>query len=90
MDVTARILQHMDFTADGRYRYRTLQLMDFITAHEFLTARILQHMDFTADGRYRYRTLQHIDFTADERDRDRTSRLQILKILVSFAMYQNR
>ena len=31
MDVTARTLQHMDFTADGRYRYRKLQHMD-ITA----------------------------------------------------------
>ena len=40
----------MDFTADGRDRYRTSQHMDF-TADGRDRYRILQHMNFTADGR---------------------------------------
>ena len=45
----------MDFTADGRDRYRTSQHMDF-TPDGRDRYKTLKHMDITADGRDRYRT----------------------------------
>ena len=45
----------MDFTADGRDRYRGLQLIDFTTDGRD-RHRTLQHMDFTVDGRDRLKT----------------------------------
>ena len=82
MDFTAdgrdryRTLQHMDFTTGGHDRYRTSQHMNF-TDDGRDRYRTLQHMDFIADGRYRHRTLQLMDFTADIHDSLKTSLLQI-------------